>query len=252
MKRSKSPAQLQREINEALRKRAMNLDPAQVGREITEGFERQQALEEALTPDQRAYVEALVEDVRLLPAAYKASVRTDPRAWAVKLADGLEDADARRMTRELRAETKSALRTLGRSSHTTKKPPRPRAAYFKSSRLFDREVAKRLAKTPPAPAAPPPPRHEKRKAHATKKAGASEGGAESLAFAAKWAEERFREDPTYAAFTPDMVWIDPAKVPNDKKREALKNLICSAAAKRWRALREQARVGLQRSSKHAT
>lgn len=66
--------------------------------------------------------------------------------------------------------------------------------------------------------------------------------AEAIAFGTKWAEDRFREDPTYAAFTPEMVWIDPAEVPNAKKRETQKNLICSTAVKRWRELRDQARL----------
>ena len=74
-------------------------------------------------------------------------------------------------------------------------------------------------------------------AHATK--SPSRERAESIAFGTKWAEDRFREDPNYAAFTLDMVSIDPAEVPNAKKREAVKNLICRAAVKRWRALRDQ-------------
>lgn len=123
MARAKSPAQLQREINEALRQRAMSLDPAQVGREITEGFARQRALERGLTAAQRAYVTALEEDVRLFPDAYKAAVRANPSAWAVKLAEGLSDADAREMARDQRAETKRTQRALGRTlrAHSTKK-----------------------------------------------------------------------------------------------------------------------------------
>ncbi|HSX23310.1 MAG TPA: hypothetical protein VLE97_11105 [Gaiellaceae bacterium] len=130
----KSPAQLQREINEALRRRAMSLDPAQVGREITEGFARQRALEEALTSAQRAYVAALGEDVRLFPDAYKADVRADPGAWAVKLAEGLSDADAREMAREQRAETKRTLRTLGRTSHATKRGTRYKVFEYHNQR----------------------------------------------------------------------------------------------------------------------
>ena len=60
--------------------------------------------------------------------------------------------------------------------------------------------------------------------------------AEAIAYGNKWAEERFREDPNYHAFTLDMVEIDPTVVVSAKKREALKNLICDTAAKRWRAL----------------
>jgi hypothetical protein len=70
----------------------------------------------------------------------------------------------------------------------------------------------------------------------------NEDRAKSIAFGTKWAEDRFREDPNYSAFTLDMVRIDPAVVPNAKKREAVKNLICTAAVKRWRMLRDQARL----------
>jgi hypothetical protein len=78
-----------------------------------------------------------------------------------------------------------------------------------------------------------------RRGHATKKLNKDQ--VEATTFGTKWAENRFREDPDYAAFTPDMVWIEPGVVPNAKKRETLKNLICDVAVKRWRALRDQAR-----------
>jgi len=43
-----------------------------------------------------------------------------------------------------------------------------------------------------------------------------------------------------------MVWIDPAVVPDAKKREAVKNLICTAAVKRWKALRDQTKLSATR------
>ncbi len=70
---------------------------------------------------------------------------------------------------------------------------------------------------------------------------AEEERAKAIKFGTEWAEDRFRVDPNYAAFTLDMVWLDPAVVPNQKRREAMKNLICTAATKRWRALRDQAK-----------
>lgn len=82
--------------------------------------------------------------------------------------------------------------------------------------------------------------HSTTRGHAMNKP--NEDRAESIAFGTKWAEDRFREDPDYSAFTLDMIWIDPAVVPNAKKREAVKNLICTAAVKRWRALRDQAKL----------
>jgi hypothetical protein len=79
--------------------------------------------------------------------------------------------------------------------------------------------------------------HSTMRGHATK--SVNEQRAESIAFGTKWAEDRFREDPDYSAFTLNMVSIDPAVVPSAKKREAMKQLICTAAVKRWRELRDQ-------------
>jgi len=91
--------------------------------------------------------------------------------------------------------------------------------------------------------------HATLRGHATK--SVNEQRAESIAFGTKWAEERFREDPNYSTFTLDMVSIDPNEVPNAKRREAMKNAICTAAVKRWRALRDQARLTTAGSQGHA-
>lgn len=86
--------------------------------------------------------------------------------------------------------------------------------------------------------------HAAVRGHAT--ARSNDQRAESIAFGAKWAEDRFREDPEYSAFTLNMVSIDPAVVPSAKKREAMKQLICTAAVKRWRELRDQAKLSVVR------
>lgn len=105
-----------------------------------------------------------------------------------------------------------------------------------------------LSRTPgrgPRMAIGSPPLRPDERSHSTIRGSAlnkSNGSrAETIALGTKWAEDRFREDPDYSAFTLDMVWIDPAVVPKAKKREAMKNLICTAAVKRWRALRDQAK-----------
>jgi len=106
--------------------------------------------------------------------------------------------------------------------------PRPRAAQL------DREIETALASAPKTAWGQ---RHSVQPtAHATKKA--DEAHVDTLALGTKWAEDRFREAPDYSAFTPDMVWVDPAVVPSAKKREDMKNTICAVAAKRMRTLRD--------------
>lgn len=122
--KKKSPAQLQREINEALRLRVTKLDPKQVERDISQGLQQrydEAVRPEALTPAQRSFVEAVEEDVRLFPAAYKAAYRSNPAEWALKGIEGLDDADMRQMAREQRAETKRSLQLIGRKAHATRK-----------------------------------------------------------------------------------------------------------------------------------
>ena len=94
----KSPAQLQREIDEVLAR--------PVNGKAVEDL--------ALTPAQRAYVSAVEEDVRRYPDAYKAYVRADPAKWAMQHIEGFDDAEVRRLTREQRAETKRTARLTGR------------------------------------------------------------------------------------------------------------------------------------------
>jgi hypothetical protein len=71
--------------------------------------------------------------------------------------------------------------------------------------------------------------------HASLRGQATETDAnrvEATALGTKWAEDRFCKDPEYSAFTLDMVWIDPAIVPNAKKRETMRHLICESAVTR--------------------
>ena len=95
--KKKTPAQLQREIDDVLGSNAVRPD---------------------LTQAQRAYVALYVQDVQAHPAAYKADVRADPAAYATRIVDGLDDVDVRQFTRDLRAEMKQ----IGRHTrHATKK-----------------------------------------------------------------------------------------------------------------------------------
>jgi hypothetical protein len=87
----KSPAQLQREIDEVLAKGGST----------------------DLSPAQRAYVALFEQDVRSQPEAYKASVRADPAGYARQLVEGLDDADVRQFTRDLRSEMKKVARLTG-------------------------------------------------------------------------------------------------------------------------------------------
>jgi hypothetical protein len=89
----KSPAQLQREIDETL-------------------------AHSNLTPAQREHIALFEQDVREHPGAYKAMVRDDPAGWALRTIEGLDDADVREFTRDLRAERKKVARLTG---HSTKR-----------------------------------------------------------------------------------------------------------------------------------
>ena len=101
--KKKSPAQLQREIDEAL---------AGKGAAASEG----------LTPAQRAYVVLFEQDVNNHPDAYKAEVRANPGKAAIRTIDGLDDEDVRQFTRDLRDEIKLVERTSrSRAGHATKK-----------------------------------------------------------------------------------------------------------------------------------
>lgn len=110
----KSPAQLQREIDEVLGSKGTDLTAAQ-----------------------RAYVALFEQDVRNHPDAYKASVRADPGAYALQVIGDLDDADVRQFTRDLRAET----RQVSRRSHSTK------ATGAVKAEELDREIAPNLGKT---------------------------------------------------------------------------------------------------------
>lgn len=107
----KSPAQLQREIDEMLSRGT--LDPKRAAREISAGLAREQRGGVTLTPAQRAYVQAFEEDVRRYPNAYKTSIRTNPSEWAMRHIQGLNDVEVRWMAREQRAETKLTARLTG-------------------------------------------------------------------------------------------------------------------------------------------
>lgn len=112
--RKKTPAQLDREIAEVLRTK-----------------------EPGLTAAQRAYVELFEQDVRAHPAAYKASVQADPAAYATQLVEGLDDADVRQFTRDLRQE----MRQVSRLAHATM------ATGAAKAEELDRAIAPTLGRT---------------------------------------------------------------------------------------------------------
>ena len=57
-----------------------------------------------LMPPSAMFIALYVSDIEAHPECYKASVRADPKAAAIRLIDGLDDNEVRQLTRDLRAE----------------------------------------------------------------------------------------------------------------------------------------------------
>lgn len=97
--------QVERNARAMQKRRGQEFQVSAAGQTVILG-RRHQNLSGSRLSAQQEWIRAFEEDVKRFPDAYKAHIRNNPAAEALKIIDGLDDRDIRRMTRAQRAETR--------------------------------------------------------------------------------------------------------------------------------------------------